>query len=132
MASPPISQEWNVEPPDDADWFAAALPQLNSILRALVLGVTQGLSRADNFSSQKYVAKIDTASNPFPLEFNCTLPRAPEEVRLAQIRILTQNGTTAGANTCAVWELADGNRLKIYNVTGLSSNMEYELVFLVT
>jgi hypothetical protein len=132
MAPPPRSQQWTVEPPDDAEWFTAALPELNSILQSLVVAMTQGLTRAENSSSQKYVAQVDTAASPFPLDFNCTLPRQPEEVRLAQIRILTQNGTTSGANTCASWELVDGNKLRIYNVTGLSANTQYELVFLVT
>ncbi len=127
MAPPPRQRQWNVEPPADADWFADGLLELNSFLSSVTYALTQQLTRADNFRSMKKVISIDTANTNFPLDFDCTLGGTPEEIRVAQV---TQNAPS-GPVTVTYWELLEGNRIRIHDITGLAASTKYTITLLV-
>lgn len=133
MAAPPQQRQWIVEPPDDAgvEWLTDALPELNSFISAVTYGLTQQLSRADNFRSQKKVLKLNTANANFPLTFDCTLGATPEQIRVAQALVLTTGGSFSGPVTCANWELLEGAKIRVHDITGLAANTEYQITLIV-
>ena len=125
MAAPPRQRQWNVEPPADADWFADALLELNSFISAVTYALTQQLTRADNFRSMKKTINIDTTNTNFPLTFDCAF--VPEEIRVAQI---SQNAPT-GAVTVTYWELLEGNKIRIHDITGLAAATKYTITLII-
>ncbi len=127
MAPPPRQRQWNIEPPDDVPWFTDALAELNQFISSVTFDMTQQLSRADNFRSMKKVLPIDTANtNTFPLDFDCTF--VPEAISVAQV---TQNAPT-GPVTCTYWELLEGSKIRIHEITGLAANTKYTVTLIVT
>lgn len=131
MAAPPKQRQWTVEPPAEAEWFSDALPQIQSFISAVTYALTAQLSRADNFRSQKKTLSIDTTNSNFPFDFDCTLGAPPEELRVAQVKIVTNGGTVTGANTCARWELLEGSKIRLYDITGLAANTKYDITLIV-
>ncbi len=125
MANPPRQRQWNVEPPADADWFADALLELNSFISAVTYALTQQLTRADNMRSLKKIIDINTANPNFPLDFDCAF--VPEEIRVAQV---TQNAPT-DAVTVTYWELLEGNKIRIHDITGLAENTKYTITLII-
>lgn len=133
MAAPPRERQWTVEPPPDSgDWFSEALPQIQSFISAVTFALTAQLSRADNFRSQKKTLSINTANDPnFPYTFDCTLGAVPEEIRVAQVKIITPGGIISEPMTCTQWELIEGAKIRIHNITGLAANTKYEITLIV-
>lgn len=128
MAQPPREQQWTVDPPPEAQWFSDALAQMNSFISAVTFALTKQLSRSDNFRSQIKVLKLDTANtNNFPLSFDCTLQAQPEEIRVAQVK----GGTPSGPVSAAHWELVSGATIRLYDITGLAANTQYEVTLII-
>lgn len=138
MAPPPKSKQLTVEVPEEAaEWFPPFLAQLNDFVLSVTSALQASLTRAQNFTSQRYLTEIETTGSvdaSFPLTFNCTLPQAPEEVRLTQARILTPGGSFAGSGsvTAAHWELVEGNQIKVYKISNLNPNTKYAFAFTIT
>lgn len=131
MALPPRQRQWNIEPDADADWFADGLPEMQSFISAVTYALTQQLSRADNFRSQKRTLQLDTTNTNFPLDFQCTLGAIPEEIRVIQARVITTGGAFSGPVTATNWELRDGSTIRLHDITGLAANTKYEVTIVV-
>lgn len=127
MAAPPRQRQWNVEPPADAAWFSDGLLELNSFISSVTYAMTKQLTRADNFRSMLKSFDIDTTNPTFPLDFDCTLGGTPTEIRVAQV---TKNAPT-GAVTVAYWELLEGAKIRVHNITGLAANTKYTITLIV-
>ena len=125
MAPPPKQRQWSIEPPADADWFADALAEINDFISNTTYALTQQLTRADNFRSMKKVIRIDTTNTNFPLTFDCVF--VPEEIRVAQV---TQNAPES-AVTVTYWELLEGNKIRIHDITGLAAATKYTITLII-
>lgn len=97
-----------------------------------VFAFDKGLTRAQNFASQKKVltiqigASVDTA---FPLQFQCELNTPPESIRLGQVRTL--EGTAPSAVDVSHWEYITGNTIKYARIQGLQTHSKYELTLFI-
>jgi len=127
MAPPPKQRQWSIEPPADVDWFSDALAEINDFISSVTYALTQRLTRADNFRSMKKVINIDTTNPNFPLTFDCTLGGTPEEIRVAQV---TQNAPS-GAVTVTYWELMEGSKIRIHDITGLAASTKYTITLII-
>jgi hypothetical protein len=131
MAQPPKYRQITFEVPDEASWFSDAEPQLQSFVSSVTYALDKKLTRSENFASQKKVLDVNTVHSPFPLTFDCTLSTQPEEIRVAQVQIVTTGGTLTGAVTAAHWDLQPGNKIRLYDITGLASNTQYTITLII-
>ena len=125
MAPPPKQRQWSIEPPADADWFSDALAEINDFISSVTYALTRQLTRADNMRSLVKKLDINTANPNFPLDFDCSF--VPEEIRVAQV---SQNAPT-GAVTVTYWELLEGNKIRIHDITGLAADTKYTITLII-
>ncbi len=131
MAMPPKSRQWTIEPPEAVGWFNDALPEMNQFMNSTTFALDKQLTREANLASQVKTIPVDTANSPFPLTFDCTLSTAPKHLWVTQAKIVTPGGVFTGPRDASHWELVSGNKIKLYDVTGLAANTKYTITLVI-
>jgi len=138
MSAPPSQSQFSADAYEDApDWFQQFLADFNTSWGQVVDGIDGGLERGANIKGQAWNDVVVTAASapapdtaPFPLYLKLRDGFVPKHLVISKVTV----ASGAALPTTAIqpyWErVADGKRIKIRNLTGLTASAVYKFSFL--